>query len=190
MESKATPNYGDILRAIGQGLENLSVNSFDLLETSDNEFVVGGNCTKIETLAAGKPSQKKSFLGLFRSDGKLITTRTSILERFNFVGLRFTRDDIELLDRKGKVLRSSGNPGSPDPYSVAQILRMTGGYLDNKGARLLGLSWHHQILTLWHVNRLGAEVKEEFTPPNLYDLWIHQFKKRKPPRPLRTTGSA
>ncbi len=66
---------------------------------------------------------------------------------------------------------------------------MTGVYLDYMRSRLLGLSWRHQILTLWHINAFGAEVKEEFTPRDLYDLWVQQFKKRKPIRVLKPTGS-
>ena len=189
MTPKPTVRYQNILRAIGQGLETLNVDSFDLLEASDNEFVAGGNCNRSTNSYKPKPSRKKSFLTLFSNNRKLKTTRTSVLERFNFVGLRFTRDDIELLDRKGKVLRSSENACPPNPHSIAHILRMTGVYLDYKRSRLLGLSWHQQILTLWHINTLGAEVKEEFTPPDLYDVWVHQFKKRKPIRVLKPTGS-
>ena len=111
------------------------------------------------------------------------------MERFNFVGLRFARDDIELLDRKGKALRSSENASPPNPHSIAHILRMTGVYLDYKRSRLLGLSWRHQILTLWHINAFGAEVKVELTLPDLYNVWVHQFKKRKPIRVLKPTGS-
>jgi hypothetical protein len=187
MKPEPTICYENILRAIGQGLENLDANSFDLLEASDNEFVVGGECNKTKTLHAPKPGHKKSFLSLFRSEDKPKTTRTSVLG-FNFVGLRFTSSDIELLDQKGKVLRSSGY-SSPNPQRLSHILRMTGTYLDYHGSRLLRLSWHQEILTLWHINRRSVEVKDLFTPLNLYDQWVHQFKKRKQLRVLKPTGS-
>ena len=189
MKPKPALSYQNILRTIGQGLENLNVNSFDLLAVSENEFVVGGNCKRAKTPRARKPSLKKSFLSLFRNNDKPKTARTSVLERFNFVGLRFTRQDIELLDRKGTVLRSRGNRHPPNPHSIAQMLRMTGGYLGSKGGCLLGLSWRHKILTLWHLNGLGVEVKEVYTPANLYDLWVHQLMQRKPLHGLKPTGS-
>ena len=91
MKPKPALSYQNILRTIGQGLENLNVNSFDLLAVSENEFVVGGNCKRAKTPRARKPSLKKSFLSLFRNNDKPKTARTSVLERFNFVGLRFTR---------------------------------------------------------------------------------------------------
>ena len=188
MKPEATICYENILRAIGQGLENLDAKSFDLLEASDTEFVVGGECNKTRTLHAPKSSQRKSFLSLYRSDDKPKTTRTSVLG-FNFVGLRFTSSDIELLDQKGKLLRSSGDSCPPNPQSLSHILRMTGTYLDHHGSRLLQISWRQQTLTLWHINRRNVEVKEVFTPLNLYDQWVHQFKKRKQVRALKPTGS-
>jgi len=188
MKPESTVCYENILRAIGQGLEKLDVNSFDLLEASDTEFVVGGECNKTKTLHAPEPSPKKSFLSFFRSHDKPKTTRTSDLG-FNFVGLRFTGSDIELLDQKGKVLRSSGDSCPPNPQSLSHILRMTGTYLDYHGSRLSRLSWHQQILTLWHINRRNVEAKDVFTPLNLYDQWVHQFKKRKQLRVLKPTGS-
>ena len=180
--------YENVLRSIGQALESLDANSFDLLEASDNEFVVGGECNKTKTLHAPKRSPRKSFLSLIRSDHKPKISRTSALG-FNFVGLRFTSSDIEYLDQKGKVLRSSGESCPPNPQSLSHILRMTGTYLDHHGSRLLQLSWRQQTLTLWHINRRKVEVKNVFTPLNLYDLWAHQFKKRKQQRVLKPTGS-
>jgi hypothetical protein len=36
---------------------------------------------------------------------------------------------------------------------------------------------------------MDIEAKDIFTPLNLYDQWVHQFKKRKQIRPLKPTGS-
>jgi hypothetical protein len=189
MKLKTPVHYQNILRAIGQGLENLNVNSFDLLEASENEFVVGGDCNKTKALSARKPSPKKSFLGLFLNNDTRKTTKTSGSLSFHFSGLRFTPSDIELLDQKGKVLRSTEDSSPPNPQSLSHILRMTGTYLDHHGSRLLRLSWDRQIITLWHTNRMDIEAKDIFTPLNLYDQWVHQFKKRKQIRTLKPTGS-
>ena len=189
MNQKGSVRYQTILRAIGQGLENLNVNSFDLFESSESEFVVGGDCNETKALSGRTPRPKKSFLSLFSTHERRKIARKSSAERFNFVGLRFTDQDIEFLDRKGKLLRSRESSSPPDPSRIAQVLRGTGAYLDYKGSRLLGLSWRHQILTLWYINGFGAEVKEQFTPLNLYDVWVHELKKRTPQTQLKLTGS-
>lgn len=185
MKPKATAHYQNVLRAIGQGLENLQVNSFDL-EFSDGHYIVSGNCKNSKTPVVHHRSVAKSFLSLVRNVSKKTTPNPSL--PFHFSGLCFAPRDIERLDQKGKALRSSWDGSPPNPHSVAQVLRMTGTYLDHNGS-LLRLSWRHPILTLWYVNKLGIEMREEFTPPDLYDVWVHQFKKRKPVRVLKPTGS-
>jgi hypothetical protein len=174
MTPEPTVGYQNILRAIGQGLENLDVTSFEL-EVSGNHYVVSGKCKKANPLYAPKANLKNSFLRFFGNIDRMKTTNIPDLERFNFDGLRFVRSDIELLDRKGKVLRSSRDHRPPNPDSIAQVLRMTGAYLDLNHSQLQRLSWHDRILTLWHVNERGIEAKEEFTPVDLYDVWLHQW---------------
>jgi hypothetical protein len=174
MKPEPTVGYQNILRAIGQGLENLDVTSFEL-EVLGNHYVVSGKCKKANVLDAPKARLTKSFLRFFGNVNKMNTTDISELERFNFDGLRFTRCDIELLDRKGKVLRSSRVRRPPNPDSIAQVLRMTGAYLDLNHSQLQRLSWHDRILTLWHFNVRGIEAKEEFTSLDLYDVWLHQW---------------
>ena len=66
------------------------------------------------------------------------------------------------------------------PQSISQVLRLAGAYLDHKKCRLLKLAWQNQTLTLWRRDGFGVESKETFTPANLYDLWVHQYKQRKP----------
>jgi hypothetical protein len=62
MKSKAAVNYQCVLRAIGQGIEKLGVESFDL-EMSDNHgFVVSGTYRETKSPCAPKPRLKKSFL--------------------------------------------------------------------------------------------------------------------------------
>lgn len=174
MKPEPTVGYQNILRAIGQGLENLDVTSFEL-EVLGNHYVVSGKCKEANMLDAPKAPLTKSFLRFFRYVNKMKTADNSELEPFNFDGLRFTRSDIELLDRKGKVLRSSRVRLPPNPASIAQVLRMTGAYLDLNHSQLQRLSWHDRILTLWHANERGIEAKEEFTSLDLYDVWLHQW---------------
>lgn len=188
MKPKTPVHYQNILRAIGQGLENLAVTSFDL-EISDSDYIVSGKCKKTTPAYAPNSSFKKSFLSLILNLDKKKTIKTSGSPSFHFSGLRFTPSDIELLDQKGKVLRSREDSCPPNPQSLSHILRMAGTYLDYQGSRLLRLSWDQQTLTLWHSNRQDFEVKDVFTPLNLYDRWVHQFKQRNQVRPLKPTGS-
>jgi len=188
MKAKATVNYQNVLRAIGQGLEALEVKSFDL-EVSASHYVVRGEGKKPTTPDAPKVSLKKSFLSLVLNVTKKRTARTADSPPFHFTGLRFTRTDIELLERKGKVLQTNFENDAPDPHRLSQILRTVGAYLDQDGCRLLKIIWRDGFLKLWHVNRRGVESKDILSPLALYDQWVHQYKQRRPMRLLKRTGN-
>jgi hypothetical protein len=189
MKSKATNHYQNILRAIGQGLETLEALSFDL-EVSDGHYVVRGECKKNITPDTSQATLKKSFLSLVIDVTEKNTIRTGVSPPFHFTGLRFTRSDIELLKRKGKLLRSKFADSAPDPHRLSQILRTVGAYLDQDGCRLVKLSWRDGCLTLWHINRHGFDSKEILTPFALYDWWVRQYKHRRPMRLLlKRTGN-
>ena len=176
-----TVHYENILRAIGQSLEYLEAESFEL-DTSDDHYVVSGERKKAN--ATPEPINQKSFLGFIRNVGKKKAAQTTGSQNYHFSGLRFTKADIELLDRKGKVLRAKFEESTLNPHGISQELRTAGAYLDHRERRLLKLSWRQQTLTLWHVNGLGVEAKEVFMPADLYNLWVHQFKQR-----LKPTGT-
>ena len=188
MKLQDTVNYQNVLRAIGQGLETLDVNSFDL-EVSDDHFVVCGEGKKHGTADASKSSLKKSFLSLVLHVTKKKTAQTGRSRPFHFSGLTFTQHDIDLLERKAKQLQTNFESSAPNPHRLSQILRTVGAYLDQDGCHLVKLSWRNSIFTLWYINRHGVESKDILSPMALYDQWVHQYKNRKPVRLMKRTGN-
>lgn len=164
---KAINGYQNILRAIGQGLENLEVSSFEL-EVAENHYIVSGRCRKSHSTLT--PIPKKSFLGLIHDIALRKTSPSFESANFYFSQLRFSRSDIELLDRKGRVLRSELYRSPANRHSTSNVLRMVGGYLDHTNGRLLKLSCQRHILTVWYLNPVGVEVREIFTQPILHEL--------------------
>jgi len=189
MKPKHSADYQSVLRAIGQGIEKLGVESVDLKNSRNHEFVVSGIYKETAGTPTLEPRVKTSFLRLIINAAKNNAKRKPGPALFQFTGIRFTQDNIDLLDRAGKAsrLRTDGNP--QNPLGIAHVLRMAGAYLDHKRSRFSRLFWHHGRLTLWHINERGGEAKEIFTPENLYDNWIHHFKARKTHDALKRTGS-
>ncbi len=167
MKSNGTVDYQFVLRAVGQGLEKLGVELFDL-EISDNQdYVVSGIYRETKSAWGPKPGLKKSFLSLIFNAAKYNYNRITGSTLFPFSAIRFTQSNIELLDRAGKASRSSWGGGPvKNLVSIAPVLRMAGSYLDHKGSRLLRLSYRHDTLTLWHTKGIGVETKEVFTLQN------------------------
>jgi hypothetical protein len=172
--------YEKTLRAIGQNLESLAVDSFALEMTGDR-YIVQGEFKKSDVTRAPEPVVTKSFLGFIRNVGKKRTTQNSEPQTCHFSVVHFTEADIELLDQKGRLLRAKSDDCALNPQSVAQVLRTAAADLDHKKCRPLKLSWCHQTLTLVHVNGHGVERTETYMPADLYNLWVHQFKQRSKP---------
>jgi hypothetical protein len=189
MKPKNSADYQTVLRAIGQGIEKLGVESVDLKNSGNHEFVVSGIYKETTGAFTLKPRVKTSFLSLIINAAKNNANRKTSPALFHFTGIRFTQNNIDLLDRAGKASRSRPDGNPQNPLGIAHVLRMAGAYLDHKGSRFSRLLWQHGTLTLWHTNENRGEAKEIFTPENLYDNWIHHFKARKPHRALKPTGS-
>ena len=175
MKSQAA-TYEDILRAIGQELENLCVTAFEL-EYLDGEFVVSGEAQKTVT---PQPIHKKSIISMILKLGEKNSAPKRETLTVNLSDIRFTSNDIILFSRKGRALRFSSGSGAPDPHSLSHILRMVGAYLDSRTTGLSKLSWRSSTLTLWATNRAGTKTKKDFAPSEMYNFWVHQFKKRTP----------
>src|SRR5258706_7803651 len=106
MKSNDTVNYQSVLRAIGQGLESLEIKSF-VLEVSDNNFIVHGECKTPVTTDTSKSRLKKSFLTLVLNVTKKKAVQLRRSRPFRFSGLTFKQMDIELLDRNGKHFQTN-----------------------------------------------------------------------------------
>jgi hypothetical protein len=162
-------SYEITLRAIGQALEALGVESFELVLDGDN-FVVYGGPESAPTRV--KPSAGTRFQ-LFRRNHEKIKRQGG----FYISGMRFRESDVKRLDRQGKDIRISPER-CPDTNSLSHALRMIGAQIDKSGVSLLGVVRHKGLFTVWHRGRSGGELKETFTQTNLYDLWVHLYKKR------------
>jgi hypothetical protein len=179
--SKANNSYRRSLRAIGQGLEGLCVEEFDLI-AGNYHYLVDGRCKLVKS---DEPPTAASIMDAFlffkRKSKTHSSTRTPVkkmLTSFQFTGLRITGKDIVRFERQGKA-KAANAAGTLDPQSISQTLRLAGAYLDHKKSRLLRIAWRSQSLTLWRRDGFGVESKEVFTPANLYDLWVHQYKQRR-----------
>ena len=135
-------------------------------------------CTKPTAPHSPDPIGAKSFLGFIRTIGQKKTKQNSGSQTFHFFGLRFDQVKADLFDRQGRVLRANVDDCMLNPHSISQALRSAGADLDHRENRLLKLSWRQQTLTLCYANGLGVEARQVFTPADLYNLWVHQFKQR------------
>jgi hypothetical protein len=163
------PNYARILRAVGQALDELKVESFQLMADGSDFTVVG-----------------RSYLELFAGNQKEI-----VLQKFcrnlqpargeeKTIRLRFTPGDITWLTREIRAKRRSFS-GVPNVFSTSEFLRIVGHYMDIQRTFLVGLSRNDQFLTLNYETRQGERVLATHPVSFFDDLFIRMCLKRKLP---------
>lgn len=166
-------NYAIPLRAIGQGLEALQVGAFNLEIEGDDYLVrgwpkalmwdglpsqAGANSdvpAAVEDLSDPLPPREE-FSGVQRSSAEM--------------ELRYTPEDVEQLEREGQERRN--NPHEmPDGHSMAELLRATGDYVEQRDARLLGISWRGQSISIVYETAEGRRELDVFSLSSMYDYW-------------------
>jgi hypothetical protein len=152
-------NYSHSLRALGQSLERQGLRAFDI-ENRDDAYLVRDRSA--EDPDAGNPNAVLNHDGLLRPDAPF--------------KLRYTYDEIVGLDLEGKARRRDPG-GTPDAYSLSQLLRALGAYVEHKNGRLLGLCWREQ----WAAVIYEAENRREvdvLRSASIYDFWVRMYVMR------------
>jgi hypothetical protein len=174
--------YEHILRAIGQGLESLSLEAFDL-EVVDDTFTIQGTPTRKESeesTISPLNAFKKAFLSICHTSKN--TSETPAAEKVpgssRLLRLRFTQADIDKLERDGQALRSDWER-SPLSHSLPQVLRTVGWYVDHKKGQLQKISRNGETVTVFYTGSLGTQKVETLALMQIYDMWVHLYKRRK-----------
>ena len=179
MDPYSTP-YGKTLRSIGQALEVLHLEAFEL-ESEGDDCLVRGELQP-EPLEKSSPQdlQKGALPGIWRrlrSHESKPTGFSPAAQSTVSLELCYTRGEIAQLESEGRARRCNPH-GIPDPQNLSQILRAVGTYLDGKGVRLLGLSRQFHRVTLHYELGLRRRQHELLPGSFLHDILACMYLQR------------
>jgi hypothetical protein len=173
-------NYSKILRVIGQTLESLRPESY--------EVVSYGNCylvrCRVKENRQQKEEEKKirgfaAFLRLWREQQTPPIGQSPNEQPSMNVEFLYSLDDLIRHDAEHKESRSDADPIS-DPYSLSSTLRVVGEFLDRKpDAKLLFASNHGQEVVILYEVKPGIRKLEQYPIATLYEYWVKQYVRRK-----------
>jgi hypothetical protein len=174
-------NYSRILRVIGQRLEPLRPETY--------EVVSYGNCylvrCRVKQDRQGKKDEEKkvrglaAFLRLWRepenpSIGESPNEGTSMNVEF-----LYSLEELNRQDEERQEPRRAANE-MPDPYSLSNTLRAVGAFLDRKpDIKLLFASNHGQEVVILYETKGGVRHFEEYPISTIYEFWVKEYVKRK-----------
>jgi hypothetical protein len=174
--------YAQILRALGQALETLNIQSFEL-EPVGEEFLVRG---KVALASASGSDDQRSRRRRRRASWGVSpkaketgddSVRMVEASATSPVELQYTSRDLERLEYEGQLQRTDANRVA-ETASLSQTLRCIGAYLNQKRARLLKVARDGEAVLLEYETSLGSQIKESFALSGLYDLWVRMYLQR------------
>jgi hypothetical protein len=89
----------------------------------------------------------------------------------------YTSADIYRLIAEQRAKHGLANV-MPNIYSISQILRVAGDWLDRKKINAFDVSFYGQTLCIGYESAVGEEIRESLDIRNLYDLAIQMYLRR------------
>jgi hypothetical protein len=158
------------LRALGQALEKFSFSTFDL-ELKSGIYVITGRATATEQI-------KFSFSRFVRELFQGALPQPTVTYAQNQMDLRFSPAEIEQFDLRARVKRRDPSR-MPDPYSVSQILRGAGSYLDNRDlANLVGITLRGKWVRVSYETAEGRLEEAKQDLEYFYNYWVKMYMRR------------
>jgi hypothetical protein len=158
------------LRALGQALEKFSFSTFDL-ELQSGIYVITGR-------AAATEQVKFSFSRFVRELFRGARAQPTVTYTQNQIDLRFSPAEIEQFDFGGRAKRRDSSR-MPDPYSVSQILRGAGSYLDNRDiANLVGITLRGKWVSVSYETAEGRLEEAKQDLEYFYNYWVKMYMRR------------
>ncbi len=163
-------NFARQLRALGQALERFSFSAFDL-ELRSGTYLVTGTAISAENI-------KFSFSRFVRELLRGCSAKAMVTCNDSHVDLHFSPEEIERFEERGKIRRQDPSK-MPDPYSISQILRGAGSYLDNREVTtLVGISLKGKWVTVSYQTSEGRLEQAQQDLEYFYDYWVKMYLRR------------
>lgn len=174
--------YAQPLRAIGQALEILNIQGFEMKPAGDDFLLRGSVLSAGEPLASAQsgPGEMRTLIwghvpeSVETSRGKYDFNRPDVVSE---IELHYTLQDVERFEKEGRERRGKSEKDADAP-SLSQALRCIGEYLNQKRARLVKVARESESLTVEYETSLGSQLRESFTVKDIYDLWVRMYLQR------------
>jgi hypothetical protein len=169
--------YAKPLRAIGQVLEELHVQEFEM-ESDGNDYIVRGRApeeSRGESLPRG--GLRTFWRGLHGLSQDQVDHDVATTPSYKTLELRYTPDDLNRLEREGQAKRRDPNQ-MPNARSTSQVLRATGAYVNDRYSRFLGVIWQNQSVRITYETSLGSQEVDEIKISAMYDFWVRMYLRR------------
>jgi len=173
VKNRMAKSRGQELRAVGQGLESLDVEDFDLTADVEGYFALATRRVPARTTKAAVRKVVRIAWHKFSGHNREIDAGPDVLR------VVFTPDGIFRLEHTGRQRRKPQLGGLPDLTGLAQILRIVGERLDELSGRLIKVSKRGDKITIEYSSAANRLRTEEWKLSELAELWLNFCQRRR-----------
>jgi hypothetical protein len=157
-----TLSYSQSLRAMGQALEVLRINTFTLEKSRDKYIVRNWEPSFLKNIT-------EKVWGPADSD-------TILVNRTPTEPLIYTSSDTNRMEASGRSRR--GSDSGQEGHNLSLALRVVGDYLDRHRAVAFDIAWARQSVTVKYQSPADGHKEANFTLQNLHDLGVGMYLRR------------
>jgi hypothetical protein len=129
---------------------------------------------KLPASAATEPSFARAVCDFIRNFNFASGAAKSTCQ----IDLRYSPEDIQQLEFEGRAKRKESHQ-MPDPFSLSQILRGAGSYLDKRTeTNLVGITVEDQWMTLRYKTQDGRLEEAKQNVEFFYNYWVKMYLRR------------
>ena len=176
-----TTSFEEALRAVGQGLQSLAVEDFELQVEGDGYLALGTARAPSPGEVANRSTQRGMKV-TFQNAWHIITERISRYNaadsKSNFLRVLFTPEGIHRLQCEGETKRSEDSGGVPNLHQVSQILRMVGEYIDAKSGRFISACKQQDSISFDYETSAHIRITKNWRLAELYEYWLQLSNQR------------
>ena len=171
-------SIGQELRIVGQGLESLDVEDFDLQGEGLGYFALA-----VPRRHARSAVNTADIRNKMRATWQSLTGQRYSIRKFLDVGpgvlrIQFTTEGMLKLEAAGITRRNPNSTGVPDFTKLAQPLRMVGEHLDANSAHLLNVSKRGDRIAFAYATGPTDKRMEEWKVSHLFEMWMGAYQQR------------
>jgi hypothetical protein len=174
-------NYSTILRVIGQTLEPLRPQTYEVVSYGSCYLV---RCRVTEGSGDKKEQERKvrklaAFLRLWREQENPTMRENPNHATSMNVEFLYSLEELNRRREESDAPKHDANE-MPDPYTLSNTLGAVGEFLDHKpDAKLLFACNRGQEVVILYETKGGVRNLEEYPISTIYDFWIKKYLKRK-----------
>ena len=176
-----TTSFGEALRAVGQGLQSLAVENFELQVEGDGYLAVGTPRAPSPGAVANRSTQsgmKVTFQNAWHIITESISHYNAADSKSNFLRVLFTLEGIHRLQCEGESKRSEDSGGVPNLNQVSQILRMVGEYIDAKSGRFVSACKQQDSISFDYETAARIRIAKTWRLAELHEYWLQLYNQR------------